>query len=385
MKKFGILLLLLAIFVALTVLVSCGEQGAQDTDSNIKENQREEATDESYFTFYPLDDGTYAVSCDTELAKYLTEIIIPAEHNKKAVTKIAKRGFSDCESLKTVIIPNTVTSIEDGAFEECSKLTSVEIPNSVTNIGHSAFYYCTELTNIEIPDSVSSIGISVFDHCLALESIDVDENNQNYCDIEGVLFTKDKKTVIRCPAGKSESSFSIPDGTTTICASAFALCSNLTSIAIPYGITSIDTYTFAGCSKLTSIEIPNSVASIGEYAFDGCIALESMSLPFIGNGSDKTYLGYIFGARHPRYNKDEVPESLKSVTVTGCTSISSDAFIHCSNLTNVIISNNVTSIKNDAFYNCSNLTIFCEAESKPDTWDEDWNRSNCPVVWGYEK
>ena len=347
MKKFGILFLLLAIFVALTVLVSCNS---------------EKPTDEDCFIFYPLDDGTYAVECDATLVQYLTKIVIPENHKGKKVSTIVNRAFFGCDNVKTIVIPNSVTSI-----------------------GSEAFYGCSNLT-----------------------SLDVDESNPNYCDIEGVLFTKDKKTVIRCPAGKIESNFSIPNSVTSIgdyafsgCSaltsieipnsvtsigsSAFCGCSNLTSIAIPYGITSIEADTFAGCSKLTSIEIPNSVTSIGEYAFDGCIALESMSLPFIGNGSDKTYLGYIFGARHPRYNKDEVPESLKSVTVTGCTSISSDAFIHCSNLTNVIISNNVTSIKNDAFYNCSNLTIFCEAESKPDTWDEDWNRSNCPVVWGYEK
>ena len=108
MKKFGILFLLLAIFVALTVLVSCNS---------------EKPTDEECFTFYPLDDGTYAVECDTSLVQYLTKIVIPKKHDGKKVSTIVNRAFLGCDNVKTIVIPNSVTSIGDFAFSRCPNLT----------------------------------------------------------------------------------------------------------------------------------------------------------------------------------------------------------------------------------------------------------------------
>ena len=242
MKKFGILFLLLAIFVALTVLVSCNS---------------EKPTDEDCFIFYPLDDGTYAVECDASLVQYLTKIVIPENHKGKKVSTITNRAFFGCDNVKTIVIPNSVTSIDDYAFYDCSNLTSVEIPNSVTTIGKSAFY---------------------------------------------------------------------------------------------------------GCSHLASI-----------------------TLPFVGDGIDQTHFGYIFGALSYSYNDDYIPTGLKSVTLTGGTSIGERAFYRCYNLTRIVIPNSVASVDSYAFVGCSNLTIYCEAESEPSGWGSWWNSSNCPVVWGYEK
>lgn len=52
---------------------------------------------------------------------------------------IEKEAFSECNSLKSVIIPNSVTIIEDWAFLGCCSLRSIDIPDSVTKIGVSAF------------------------------------------------------------------------------------------------------------------------------------------------------------------------------------------------------------------------------------------------------
>jgi hypothetical protein len=123
-----------------------------------------------------------------------------------------------------------VTEIGDGAFGGCEALTNISIPNSVTSIRDYAFSGCEALTCIEIPNSVTSIGSSAFARCYSLTSIDVTESNANYASIDGVLYDKEKKTLIECPGGKN------------------------------------------------NIEIPNSVTSIGDYAFEGCTALTSIHI-----------------------------------------------------------------------------------------------------------
>ena len=73
---------------------------------------------------------------------------------------------------------------------------------------------------------------------------------------------------------------------------------------------------------------------------------------------------------------------LKSVVISdGVTSISGSAFYSCSKLTSITIPNSVETISYNAVTNCSKVTIYCEAESKPDGWDEDWCGSS-PVFWG---
>ncbi len=75
---------------------------------------------------------------------------------------------------------------------------------------------------------------------------------------------------------------------------------------------------------------------------------------------------------------------LKSVTFSGnsqLTSIGTGTFSNCSSLTNIIIPKNVANIGKDAFSYCNSLTIYCEAVSKPDEWNSNWNSSNRPVYW----
>ena len=75
-----------------------------------------------------------------------TTLEIPSEINGKPVTTIGEYAFYWCDSLKSIVIPNSVTTIGYLAFEDCSSLTSIVIPNSVTTIGSHAFNDCTSLT-----------------------------------------------------------------------------------------------------------------------------------------------------------------------------------------------------------------------------------------------
>jgi hypothetical protein len=161
-------------------------------------------------------------------------------------------------------------TIGGSAFEGCTALTSVTIPDSVTSIGDYAFLRCTGLTSIAIPSSVTSIGDYAFKDCTGLASISVDSANPNYQSIDGALYSKDGKTLIAYPAGKSGSAYVIPSSVTAIGDYAFAGCAGLTSVTIPDSVKTIGDHTFEDCAALTSVTIPSSVTSIGYDAFYGC-------------------------------------------------------------------------------------------------------------------
>lgn len=265
----------------------------------------------------------------------LTSIVIP-----DSVTTIAKDAFYNCTGLTSVVIGNGVTSIGDYAFRGCSKLTSVNIPNGVTAIPDYAFDGCKKLASINLPNSVIRIGTAAFSDCASLTDItigsgvttisdyafvgcsgvtnfQVAEGNRVYHSDGNCLIKTASKTLI---AGFKTSQIPADGSVTSIGGWAFTNNTGLTNIVIPDGITSIGDSAFAGCNGLTSITIPDSVTSLGNYVFQYCNSMTSVTIP----GSVKIIPSY--------------------------------AFYDCSKLVNVTLGNGVTNIWNGAFEGCYALT-----------------------------
>jgi len=98
-------------------------------------------------------------------------------------------------------------------------------------------------------------------------TFDVGAGNENYTDVNGVLFNTEKTVLLAYPAGKTDANYTIPDGVTSIGESAFLLCSNLTSITIGNGVTSIGQSAFYNCTSLTSISFLGTAPTVGANAF----------------------------------------------------------------------------------------------------------------------
>ena len=170
----------------------------------------------------------------------------------EGVTSISWYAFYNCRSLTSVTIPNSVTSIGEYAFYDCTSLTSVTIPDSVTSICEYAFQGCTSLTSVTIPDSVTRIGSYAFRDCASLTGIWVAEGNSHYSsDVSGVLFNKDKTTLVQCPGAFA--AYTIPNSVTIIGDSAFFYCTSLTSVTIPDSVTIIEGGAFSDCDNLTDV------------------------------------------------------------------------------------------------------------------------------------
>jgi len=171
-----------------------------------------------------------------------------------------------------------------------------------------------------VADNVTSIGDS-FTDLLYLTYITVDNKNNNYSSIDGVLFNKDQTELILYPVRKTNISYKIPNSVTSIRFSAFHNCTSLTSIEIPDSVKTIESGAFSGCSGITSIIIPTGVTSIDFHVFYNCTSLRSITIP----------------------------------SASQLTSIGDGAFDGCTSLETITIPVSVTSIGRDAFSGCSSL------------------------------
>ena len=229
----------------------------------------------SIFTHEVINGKVKIVRCDTAASGAVT---VPASIDGKPVVSIGDRAFVLCDGLTKITISDGVKYIGDWAFESCTKVTSIELPDSVQYLG-AAFYGCRSLTSITIPRDAEFHTFPIFGGCTALKSINVDSASKNYTSENGVLFSKSKSELIAYPAGKTDSSYTIPSGVKKLGFYSFENCTTLKSINIPSSVTSIDAHAFENCTNLKSINIPSSVTSIGSSAFSNCSGLTSVTIP----------------------------------------------------------------------------------------------------------
>ena len=271
------------------------------------------------------EDGTYYIVSGMGTCTD-TDIVIPSIYKNKPVSAIKQQAFVGNFSkpnyaqnnIKSVTIPGSVKSINFLAFSNLPNLTTINICEGVESIGIGAFYGCTGLKTVEVPSTVSSVS-GGFTNCTSLTSFIVDESNTHYKSVDGNIYTKDGTTLVQYAIGKTNTTFTVPTGVTTIGDYAFMGCTNLANIAIPNSVTVISNQAFYGCSNLTNITIPSSVTTIGRSAFYGCSNLASVALS------------------------------------TGVKTIGDSAFSGCTSLSSITIPSSVTSIGTYVFYNCTGL------------------------------
>lgn len=259
-----------------------------------------------------------------------------------SITEIPDNAIMDCPKLTTLILPDTLTAIGDVAIAGCEKLNAIKIPASVTTIGNAAFSGCSSLSEITIPEKVNFVGSGFTANCTSLKNIYVDKNNESYVSIDGVMYNKSKTELHTYPAGKQETSFSVPDFVTDIYVSAFSYNANLEHITLTDSVLSIGDYAFEFCTSLSEMTIPDSVTEIKSYTFSCCDNLKTVNIP----DSVTEIESYAFSGCDSLINI-EIPDGIKI--------INSAVFSNCSSLRNITIPDSVQTIDYLAFHNCSSL------------------------------
>lgn len=231
------------------------------------------APDSPYFSSA---DGILFNKDKTEMVRYPigkadTSYTIPT-----TVEVIGAHCFQRCNKLESIIIPNSVHTIKNRAFAECI-FESIIIPDSVRTIEDQAFLSCVNLTSLNIPKSVETIGGSLTDGS-AVTGIDVDPDNKFLCSVDGVIFSKDRKTLIQYPAGKEDEEYTIPDGVEILGYESMSRNDNLKKVNIPESVYLMDTRVFYMDRNILSMTVPSKVTVL-TATFNACTSLETVTLP----------------------------------------------------------------------------------------------------------
>ncbi len=352
-------------------------------------------------------DSTFEVESSDDYSN-ITSVVIPdtimVDGRVCSITSIGKNAFDYCHSLKELTIPNSVEKIGYQAFYYCDNLPVVVIPNSVTTIDDYAFGICQKATIFccaeskpegwdENWNSNNRPVVWGYDTNLSIFNVTV-EYERFFGKVEGGGYFVEGSTAkliaipnnggrfVKWSNGLTDDTITITVVSDTTIEADFEYghitrnglhyvttsrntveleksydYEDLTEVIIPdtimadgkaYSVTSIGSEAFKNCSKLTSVTFPNTLTTIGNNAFENCTGLLSVKIP------------------------------------TSVTTIGDKAYYNCKGLQYIVIPNSVTNVGEVQFLYCDDLTIFCEAESKPEGWDDAWNSARSPVVWGFD-
>lgn len=318
-----IIVTLLIIFCIGAVIVSCGSG-----------NNKSKENEQSPLIFELYGEG-YAVSHN--ILSNEKNIVIPSTYDEKPVIAIKDEGFSET-LIESITIPDSVVKIGKRAFYHSWQLEEVIFGNGVKKIEDEAFYLCSSLINVTIPKSVQHIGLMAFS-CYNLENIEVDKDNQYYKSIDGVLYSKDEKTLVFYPKANygDERIPKIHDGVENIAAYAFYNNTRIGRVEIPDSVINIGDHAFSECTNIVSIVLGEGVQTIGQFAFSGCEDLVWLTL---GSNIKRIEAGAFKGS---------FPEPKHSIYLPdGLTYIGDMAFSNCL-ISGISIPNTVTYIGSSAF------------------------------------
>ena len=333
--------------------------------------------------------------------------------NMTKLAEIGKQAFSGCSSIVSLRLSGTITKINDSAFSKLTTLANVKFNDNgkagTTELGSSVFSGCTNLVEVSTAKNVGIIGSSAFSDCIKLMRLNLAEGLQiikkdafaGCTRLEGALpegvnekYSSASGAKVMLPNEKAV--LEIPGTVTAIEDSAFASCYSadetlqadgekepsdykigIKAVHIagnPAG-TTIGASAFAGCQNLTKLTLGEGVTGLGDSALKDT-RLEEITIPSTfetgtaknspftsGENSTLRKVTFADGIQViPQYFLNNITTLTKIEIPASVQKIGDHAFADCSNLTAVTFKepadSKLTTIDTSAFEGCSLMTLF---------------------------
>lgn len=282
---------------------------------------------------YSIPEGTKETEYCSFLSSSLSELNIPSSLTSISLgstlrgnggkPSLSYFSFYGCENLRAVnVAPGNTEYCSVGGVLYSKDMTRVLIipnsqteytfPDSLTSYTQYSEAYGTRV--LHLGENAKNVNFSAFP---VLEQVSVHEDNLNYYVMDGVVYSRDLKTLYWCPRNYS-GVFTVPESVTSIGGYAFRNCTGISGLVLPGGPTNIGQHAFEGCTSLTEISLNGG--SVSEAAFSDCTSLKKVTL-------DNVYLDpYAF------YKCSELSELIISANC----STSSNTFALCTSLEQAI-------------------------------------------------
>lgn len=243
------------------------------TPEAFAEQSAYDALDKDIFEYFEYAD----INGEAVITRYYgfdPKVEIPEEINGMPVTRIYTSAF-ESSTAEEIIVPESVKTIDKLVFYGCSNLKNLTI-NGAETIGESIFVMCDALENITISGNCKEIqGDEPFFYCTNLQSINVTDGDGVYSSENGVLYNKEKTTLLAYPASKTDKEFKVPSGVTEISMSAFCNNNYLETVDLS-GVERIGAYAFEGSKSLSKAVLSDSLKIVEIYAFADCPKMNSI-------------------------------------------------------------------------------------------------------------
>ena len=189
-----------------------------------------------------------------------------------AVTFSGYNGNSGITEL-TIDHPMIKVQTDDGTVWQPDK------SRNVTSVKRYTVQNDEYLETISIGPNVTDIAECAFVYCCNLKAILVDKDNPNYVDVDGVLFTKDMKTLVLFPVahetdGERTTSYEVPAGVERLARNSFYKCETLEEVTLPDSLRELGNMTFFKCGALRLVDLPESVRTMGSDVFSYCTSMK---------------------------------------------------------------------------------------------------------------
>jgi len=238
--------------------------------------------------------------------KYPKSVVI-----EPGVTVIGTYAFASSDWFKEITLPETVTRINEHAFYNSYNLKTLVLPDSLETIERNAFWDCGVQT-LHLGPNVRDVDAWTFFETGYLTGFTVDPANPLYTEVDGILMSKDKLTLIAYPEGRRDTEFTVPSYVAALGDRALAN-GYLVSVTLSPGITYLPDHLFSGCGRLQTVNLPACLIKIGDNVFNSCDKLTEITIP-----------AGVAGLGHGIFNDCE---SLRKITFLGnCPSFNRSAF-----------------------------------------------------------